>query len=52
MPSNFDIRSTSCYYGDWVEKLTCEKSYRLYPDFGHERLPGTDDAIYALLSTL
>ena len=33
-------------------KLECEKSYRLYPDFGHDRLPGTDDAIYALLSTL
>ncbi|MGB3444721.1 MAG: acetylxylan esterase [Actinophytocola sp.] len=33
-------------------KLTCDKSYRLYPDFAHERLPGTDDAIYALLSTL
>jgi cephalosporin-C deacetylase len=32
--------------------LECEKSYRLYPDFGHNRLPGTDDAIYALLSTL
>jgi cephalosporin-C deacetylase len=33
-------------------KLTCEKSYRLYPDFAHEKLPGTDDAIYSLLSTL
>jgi cephalosporin-C deacetylase len=33
-------------------RLECEKSYRLYPDFGHDRLPGTDDAIYALLSTL
>jgi cephalosporin-C deacetylase len=33
-------------------KLECEKSYRLYPDFGHAHLPGTDDAIYALLSTL
>jgi cephalosporin-C deacetylase len=33
-------------------KLTCEKSYRLYPDFEHEKLPGTDDAIYSLLSTL
>ncbi len=33
-------------------KITAEKSYRLYPDFGHERLPGTDDAIYSLLSTL
>ncbi|HEX6357884.1 acetylxylan esterase [Actinophytocola sp.] len=33
-------------------KLTCEKSYRVYPDFGHDRLPGTDDEIYSLLSTL
>jgi cephalosporin-C deacetylase len=33
-------------------KLTCEKSYRLYPDFAHENLPGTNDAIYSLLSTL
>lgn len=33
-------------------KLTCEKSYRLYPDFGHENLPGTLDAIYSLLATL
>jgi len=33
-------------------KLTCEKSYRLYPDFAHENLPGTQDAIYSLLSTL
>lgn len=33
-------------------KLRCEKSHRIYPDFGHDRLPGTDDAIYALLSTL
>lgn len=33
-------------------KITAPKSYRLYPDFGHENLPGTDDAIYSLLSTL
>jgi cephalosporin-C deacetylase len=33
-------------------KLTCEKSYRVYPDFGHEELPGTDDEIYSLLATL
>jgi cephalosporin-C deacetylase len=33
-------------------KLGCEKSYRLYPDYGHEQLPGTTDAIYSLLSTL
>ena len=33
-------------------KLTCEKSYRVYPDFAHDRLPGTDDDIYSLLSTL
>jgi cephalosporin-C deacetylase len=33
-------------------KLTCEKSYRLYPDYGHENLPGTNDDIYSLLATL
>lgn len=33
-------------------KMTCEKSYRLYPDFAHENLPGTNDEIYSLLSTL
>lgn len=33
-------------------KLTGEKSYRLYPDFGHDTLPGTHDDIYSLLSTL
>lgn len=33
-------------------KLTAEKSYRLYPDFAHEALPGTTDDIYSLLSTL
>jgi cephalosporin-C deacetylase len=33
-------------------KLTCEKSYRLYPDYAHENLPGTNDEIYSLLSTL
>ncbi|MFL6119143.1 acetylxylan esterase [Actinophytocola sp.] len=33
-------------------RLTCEKSYRLYPDFAHEDLPGTNDEIYSLLSTL
>jgi cephalosporin-C deacetylase len=33
-------------------KLTSEKSYRVYPDYGHEQLPGTTDAIYSLLSTL
>lgn len=33
-------------------KITGEKSYRLYPDHKHESLPGTDDAIYSLLATL
>lgn len=47
---------------DWVcppstqfaayNKMTCEKSYRLYPDYAHETLPGTNDEIYSLLSTL
>lgn len=33
-------------------KLTSEKSYRLYPDYEHESLPGTDDEIYSLLASL
>lgn len=33
-------------------KLTGPKSYRLYPDFAHESLPGTDDDIYQLMSRL
>jgi len=33
-------------------RLTCEKSLRLYPDHGHDDLPGLDDEIYTLLGTL
>ncbi|MGH3659220.1 MAG: acetylxylan esterase, partial [Micromonosporaceae bacterium] len=33
-------------------RLTCEKSLRLYPDFGHETLPESDDAIFTLLRRL
>lgn len=33
-------------------KLGGPKSYRVYPDYEHETLPGTDDAIYTLLQTL
>jgi len=33
-------------------KLTAPKSYRVYPDYQHEPLPGTDDAIYSLMATL
>ena len=33
-------------------RLTCEKSLRLYRDHGHDDLPGLDDEIYALLGTL
>lgn len=33
-------------------KLTAEKSHRVYPDYDHDDLPGTDDEIYSLLSTL
>jgi cephalosporin-C deacetylase len=33
-------------------KLPGPKSYRLYPDFGHEDLPGTEDAIFSFLQTL
>jgi cephalosporin-C deacetylase len=30
-------------------KITTEKSVRIYPDFGHEDLPGAMDEIYALI---
>lgn len=33
-------------------KLTAAKSYRVYPDYKHETLPDTDDAIYSLMATL
>jgi cephalosporin-C deacetylase len=33
-------------------KLTGPKSYRVYPDFAHGALPGTDDAIFQLMATL
>jgi cephalosporin-C deacetylase len=33
-------------------KITAPKSYILYPDFGHEGLPGNPDAIYQFLSKL
>lgn len=33
-------------------KLGGDKSYRLYPDFAHENLPGTDDAIFTFLQGL
>jgi cephalosporin-C deacetylase len=33
-------------------KITSEKSLRLYPDHGHDDLPGLEDDIYLLLGTL
>lgn len=33
-------------------KITAEKSLRLYPDHGHDDLPGLEDDIYLLLRTL
>ncbi|MGA6163695.1 alpha/beta fold hydrolase [Amycolatopsis magusensis] len=33
-------------------KLTCAKSMRTYPDFGHEDLPGIEDALYTVLHPL
>jgi cephalosporin-C deacetylase len=30
-------------------KITSEKSVRIYPDFGHEDLPGAMDEIYTLI---
>ncbi len=33
-------------------KITAEKDLRVYPDFGHEGLPGSGDAIYEFLGGL
>lgn len=33
-------------------KITSKKSLRIYPDFGHENLPGNSDAVFALMSEL
>lgn len=33
-------------------KIAASKSLRLYPDFGHESLPGNDDLIYAFMRGL
>jgi len=33
-------------------KITAEKSLRLYPDFGHEGLPGHNDAVFQFMSSL
>jgi cephalosporin-C deacetylase len=33
-------------------KLRGDKAYRVYPDFAHENLPGTDDAIFTFLQGL
>ena len=33
-------------------KIPSTKSLRIYPDFGHENLPGNSDAIFAFLSAL
>jgi cephalosporin-C deacetylase len=33
-------------------KITAPKSLRIYPDYGHEALPGTSDAVFRFLSSL
>ena len=33
-------------------KITAEKSLRVYPDYGHEGLPGNNDAIFEFLAQL
>jgi len=33
-------------------KITAEKSLQLYPDFGHEGLPGHNDAVFQFMSSL
>lgn len=33
-------------------KMTCSKSLAIYPDYGHEGLPGNDDRIFQFMSVL
>jgi cephalosporin-C deacetylase len=33
-------------------KMTCTKDLVIYPDFGHESLPGLDDRVYEYLAVL
>jgi cephalosporin-C deacetylase len=33
-------------------KMQCKKSYVIYPDFGHETLPGVNDTIFQFLMGL
>ena len=33
-------------------KITSEKSLAIYPDYGHENLPGHSDAIYQFMRNL
>ena len=30
-------------------KINAPKSYEIWPDFGHEGLPGSDDMIYSFM---
>ena len=43
-----DICPPSTQYAAY-NRLTCEKSHVLYPDFGHEYLPDFDDITFQFM---
>lgn len=45
------ITPPSSYFAAY-NKMTCQKSHVVYPDFGHEGLPGADDLIWKFFSRL
>ena len=45
------ITPPSTYFAAY-NKMTCKKSHVMYPDFGHEGLPGADDLIWEFFSDL
>ncbi len=45
------ITPPSTYFAAY-NKMTCKKSHVIYPDFGHEGLPGADDLIWEFFSDL
>ncbi len=45
------ITPPSTYFAAY-NKITCKKSHVIYPDYGHEGLPGADDLIWEFFSDL
>jgi cephalosporin-C deacetylase len=45
------ITPPSTYFAAY-NKMTCKKSHVIYPDYGHEGLPGADDLIWEYFSDL